>query len=93
MSDAERRVSGRETYDALIANLNCGPARDDVELARDAMDDAADAIRDLRAERDALAGLAREARDALDAIANKEGTDRWLLACEIDAALAAQEKP
>jgi hypothetical protein len=62
----------------------------------------------LRVERDLLAGVAREARDALDAIANKEGTDRWLLAqaselfnrvstslavCEIDAALAAKEKP
>ena len=38
----------------LLATLHSSPARDDLELARDAMDDAALAIEKLIAERDAL---------------------------------------
>jgi len=91
MTTKPERVTKSIDVSAIVAGLQLGPARDDLELARDAMDEAADTIERLLAERDALAGLARESRDAFDAIANKEGTDRWLLACEINAALAAQE--
>jgi hypothetical protein len=71
----------------LLADMRSGPCRDDIELARDVLDEAADAIRDLRAERDALRELLRD----LDA---DEMTDyRKTFMVRVKAALAAQEKP
>jgi hypothetical protein len=55
----------------LLADMRSGPCRDDIELARDVLDEAADAIRDLRAT---VQTLSRYRESLSEVIAER---DRW----------------
>jgi hypothetical protein len=92
MTTKPERVTKSIDVSAIVAGLQLGPARDDLELARDAMDEAADTIERLLAERDALREALTRAAGNLKVSAEFHGCanckEGWKLA---RAALAAQE--
>ncbi len=81
-------------YDALDKELRDLRKRFIFQGSSEFAVDLADAIRDLRAERDALIGLLREVRAAYmkDTKPFKLFGKAWNLRGCVDAALAAQEK-